>query len=164
MLLLVLVALLVVVPLVELYVIIQVAQQIGGLSTIGLLILSSVIGGWLLRVEGFGVVRRFRSDVMAGRLPAAPLVDGLLILVGGLLMLVPGFVSDTLGLLLLLPPVRLLARKTVLRRAQVRVQGWGGGPRRRPEQAGSTDGVVIDVEGWEEPPVHDYPTLPRGPR
>ena len=170
MLLVVLISLLVVIPLAELFVIIQVAHQIGGLNTIGVLVLSSIIGGWLLRVEGFGVMRRFSADVSRGKVPAAPLVDGLVILVGGLMMLLPGFITDALGLLLLLPPVRALARKAVLAKVQTKVRvvtddplgaagRWMGG-RRGWDARGDGYGDVIDVESWEEPPRHNHPMLP----
>ncbi len=168
------IVLLVVIPLVELYVILQVAHQIGGLDTIGLLIASSIVGGVLLRVQGLGVIRRFRSALAHGELPAAPLVDGLLIGVGGLLMLVPGFVSDTLGLLLLLPPVRAVARRVVLRRARARLRTYTDGPLGRaagrwvggdPSGFGrSAPADVIDVDGWEEPPRSGRPMLRQGPR
>lgn len=169
MLMVLVVAVLVVVPVVELFAIIQVAQTIGGLNTIGLLLLTSIAGGWLMRVQGFGVLRRFQGDLLEGKLPAAPLVDGLLILVGGLLMLVPGFVTDALGLLLLLPPVRTLARRLVLARAERRIKVFTDSP--LGTAAGSwsvfrssrrgTSGEVIDVEGWEEQPSRGE-ALPRG--
>lgn len=169
MLLVLIVAVLVVVPIVELFAIIQVAHAIGGLNTIGLLLLISIAGGWLMRVQGFGVFRRFQGDLLDGKVPADPLVDGLLILVGGLLMLVPGFVTDGFGLLLLLPPVRAVARRLVLSRAQRRIKVFTDS--RLGAAAGSwsifrssrrsVSGDVIDVEGWEEQPPRGE-ALPRG--
>jgi UPF0716 protein FxsA len=122
-----------------------------------------------MRVQGFGVLRRFQADLVEGKVPAAPLVDGVLILVGGVLMLVPGFVTDALGLLLLLPPVRALVRRFVLARAQRRIKVFTGGPVGAASGGWSTfrgrhaAGDVIDVEGWEEPPVHGE-ALDRGSR
>ena len=118
----VLIVLLVVVPIVELTVIVTVAGNLGVLPTLALLVLFSVAGGWLLKREGTGVWRRVQDQLGRGEVPAVALVDGLLILVGGLLMLTPGFVTDAIGLLLLLPPVRAALRLVVLRRFQRRVE------------------------------------------
>lgn len=103
-----------VVPLVELFVLVQVGQAIGVWSTIGLLLLMSVLGGWLVKREGLGVWRRIRAAVAAGRVPGRELVDALLILFGGALMLTPGFVSDAVGMSLLLPPVRAVVRRILM--------------------------------------------------
>lgn len=113
----------IVVPVVELVVIIQVGAAIGVLNTFGLLLLSGVLGGWLMKREGLGVVRRIQVATSAGRVPGAELVDALLILLGGALMLTPGFVSDIAGMALLLPPVRAVVRGVLRRRFTARVAG-----------------------------------------
>jgi UPF0716 protein FxsA len=105
-----------VVPLVELFVIIQVGQSIGALNVIALLIVMSVAGGWLMKREGLGVLRRVQDQLQRGTVPGRELVDGFLILFGGALMLTPGFLTDILGLALLLPPVRAVIRRVALRR------------------------------------------------
>jgi UPF0716 protein FxsA len=115
-----------VVPLVELAVIITVGAEIGVLNTVGLLILSSIVGGWLMKREGLGVVRRIQGSVAAGRVPGAELVDAFLILFGGALMLAPGFLTDITGMALLLPPVRAVVRRVLRRRFATRVVGGGG--------------------------------------
>lgn len=115
-----------VVPLVELALIIKVGAEIGVLNTVGLLILSSIVGGWLMKREGLGVVRRIQASVAAGRVPGAELVDAFLILFGGALMLAPGFLTDLAGMALLLPPVRALVRGVLRRRFATRVVGGGG--------------------------------------
>lgn len=97
------------VPLVELYLLIQVGSGIGALPTIGLSILTAVIGAALVRVQGFGVLMRVRSAMDRGDVPALEMMDGALLLVAGLMLLLPGFVTDTLGFLLLVPPLRQLA-------------------------------------------------------
>src|SRR5919106_5442556 len=96
-----LVALFIVVPLVELYVIIQVGQAIGALPTIGMLVADSVLGSLLLRSQGRGAWRRFNEAMAAGRAPAREVLDGGLIIFGGALLLTPGFITDVPGLLLL---------------------------------------------------------------
>jgi UPF0716 protein FxsA len=98
----------------EIAVLVAVGQQIGVLPTILLLIGSAALGSWLLRREGTKAWRAFRSALSSGRPPAAEVVDGVLILVGGLAMMLPGFVSDVLGLILVLPPTRRLIRSVVL--------------------------------------------------
>ncbi len=122
-----------VVPLVELYVLIQVGSAIGALPTIALLVLMGVLGGWLMKREGLGVVRRVQSQLRAGRVPATEVVDGFLILFGGALMLTPGFLSDALGLALLIPPVRAVVRAGLARRLRLRVLD---GQRRRGRHLG----------------------------
>ncbi|MCA1656688.1 MAG: FxsA family protein [Actinobacteria bacterium] len=104
-------------PLLELYVIIQVGQTIGALNTIALLLLVSVVGAWLVKREGMSVWRRFQHQVQAGIVPGREIADGVMILFAGALLLTPGFVSDVLAILLLLPPVRATVRAAVLRRA-----------------------------------------------
>jgi UPF0716 protein FxsA len=111
-----------VVPIIELIVIIQVGQAIGALNTIGLLILISAVGAWLVKREGLGVIRRFRSQLEAGHIPARELVDGVLILFAGALLLTPGFFTDLFGILLLMPPVRAAIRAGLLRRFAIRAR------------------------------------------
>lgn len=104
-----------VVPLVELAVIIQVGQWLGVADTIAVLVLVSVAGAWLAKREGLAVLRRIRQQLDQQRMPAAELLDGALILFAGVLLLTPGFLTDVLGLLVLLPPVRAALRRAVRR-------------------------------------------------
>jgi UPF0716 protein FxsA len=115
-----LVLLFIVVPIAELYVIIQVGQAIGVLPTVAILLADSLLGSWLLRQQGRAAWRRFNAALQGGRAPARETIDGALVLMGGALLLTPGFLSDILGLALLLPPtraviVRVLARRFVPR-------------------------------------------------
>jgi UPF0716 protein FxsA len=112
---LVLVLLFIVMPIAEIYVIIQVGQAIGALWTILLLIADSVIGARLLTWQGRSAWRRFQDAVAAGRMPHNEVLDGVLIVIGGALLLTPGFITDVLGLGLLLPPTRALVRRAVVR-------------------------------------------------
>ncbi|HEX3622448.1 MAG TPA: FxsA family protein [Acidimicrobiales bacterium] len=116
----VLVVLFVLVPLAELYVIVQVGHILGLLSTILLLLLVSASGGWLMKREGMSVWRRFQRQVESGHVPGREVADGVMILAAGALLLAPGFLTDAVGLLLLLPPVRAAVRAGVLRRASRR--------------------------------------------
>jgi len=101
----------IIVPLVEIYVLIQVGQVIGPWWTILLLILDSLFGTWLIRREGARAWLALRVALESGRMPARELADGALILVGGTLMLTPGFVTDAFGILLILPFTRPAARR-----------------------------------------------------
>jgi UPF0716 protein FxsA len=139
-----------VVPVVELYVIVQVAGGIGVPETILLLIGVSVVGVWLAKVAGLGVLSRFQRTVRAGRVPSAEVIDGALVLLAAALMLTPGFLSDLLAILLLLPPTRALARGAILRRIRA-----GGGIVRVVAGAPTAprpSGDVWDVDSWEDPP------------
>ena len=111
-----LVLLFVVVPIVELFVILQVGEAIGAWWTIALLVADSVLGSVLMRAQGRAVWRRFGEAVRAGRPPAAEVADGALVLFGGALLLTPGFLTDVVGLLLLIPPTRAVIRRQVVRR------------------------------------------------
>ena len=115
-----LVIIFIVMPIVELAVLIQVGQAIGVLNTIGLLLLVSFVGAWLVKREGMGVWRRFRQQVETGHVPGKELADGVMILFAGALLMTPGFVTDVLGILLLLPPVRAFLRVTALKRLTFR--------------------------------------------
>jgi UPF0716 protein FxsA len=111
-----LVLLFIVVPIAELYVIIQVGQAIGVLPTIAILLLDSVVGSWLLRQQGRAAWRRFHSATASGRVPARETIEGALVLLGGAFLLTPGFLSDILGLVLLLPPTRAVVVRVLARR------------------------------------------------
>ena len=104
-----------VVPIVELAVIIQVGQSLGVLNTIGLLLLVGFAGAWLVKREGLGVWRRFNAQVRNGVVPTREIADGVLIMFAGALLLTPGFLTDVLGILLLLPPVRAGMRQGATR-------------------------------------------------
>lgn len=134
-----------VVPIVELAVILQIGSAFGVLNTIGLLILSGVVGGWLMKREGIGVARRVQQALAEGRVPGSELIDAFLILFGGALMLTPGFVTDGVGMLLLLPPVRIVVRGVVRRRFSARVLGGPPGPSGPSDPSGRGDPGVIDL-------------------
>jgi UPF0716 protein FxsA len=117
-----LIGLFIIIPLIEIAVIIQVGEALGVVNTIGLLLLVSVVGAWLVKRQGLGVLRRIREQQKAGQIPAAAMFDGALVLVAGALLLTPGFVTDVVGLLLLLPPVRAGVRAFLRRRFTARVR------------------------------------------
>jgi UPF0716 protein FxsA len=113
--LLALIAIFVVVPLAELYVIFKVGDAIGILPTLAILVADSLIGSWLLKSQGRVVWRRFNETMRAGQIPHREIVDGVLVIFGGAFLITPGFITDILGVLLLLPPTRSLFRGIVTR-------------------------------------------------
>ncbi len=159
--------LLVVGPIVELWFIIQVADVIGGWQTIALLLVEGIIGSWLIKREGRTVIRRVDERLKSHALPTKELADGLLILVAGVLMLTPGFLTDIVGFALLFPPTRAIARAALLRRFTARMgQGFsfvsgpmfgGGGGRRR-------GGDVFDATVRDAPRAVDASPLGPGER
>ncbi|HKE75755.1 MAG TPA: FxsA family protein [Acidimicrobiales bacterium] len=151
----------IVAPIVELAVIVQVAHVLGVFNTIGLLVAVSLVGAWLAKREGTGVLRRIQASLDRGEIPSKEVADGGLILLAGALMIAPGFISDCLAVLLLLPPTRALVRVPLLRfvsrRGRVLI---GGGPGMQWRGSYRSNGrtEVWDVESWEEPPRRE----PRG--
>src|SRR3954463_10329459 len=110
-----LVLLFIVVPIAELYVIIQVGEAIGIWPTLALLFLDAILGSYLLKHQGRSAWRRFNEALAQRRFPGKEVVDGALILVGGTLLLAPGFITDIFGAILLIPPTRAIVR-SLLRR------------------------------------------------
>lgn len=96
-------------PLLEIAGFVVVGSEIGVLGTIGLVLLSAVVGSILLRVQGFGAMNRARAEIEAGRDPSRELANGAMIAFAGILLVLPGFITDIIGILLFLPPVRALA-------------------------------------------------------
>jgi UPF0716 protein FxsA len=99
----------------ELWVMVQVAVRIGVFETIALLVLMPVLGIWLVKRAGLAVFRRLHATLEAGGIPHKEVIDGFLLLFAGLLLIVPGFITGAIGLLLLLPPVRIVVRSMLLR-------------------------------------------------
>jgi UPF0716 protein FxsA len=112
--LVIIIALLVIFPIVEIATLIAIGQVIGAGWTLLLVLATSALGGWLLRHEGSRAWQAFRADLEAERPPGNAATDGLLVLIGGIFMLVPGFVSDVIGALLIAPPTRRVARVGLL--------------------------------------------------
>jgi UPF0716 protein FxsA len=157
---LLLVLLFIVVPIAELYVIIQVGEWIGVWPTLLLLLLDAIVGSWLLKHEGRAAWRRFNEALAERRIPAKEVADGFLVILGGALLIAPGFITDIFGILFLIPPTRALARKILYRFTVGRVAivgfpggsvggSWGGG-RRGPEgRDGANRGYDYDVDAEE---------------
>jgi UPF0716 protein FxsA len=144
-------------PFLEIAVMVQVAQWIGVLDMFGLLILVSIMGLVVVKHQGTGAWRRIRAELQMGRVPGAELVDGALVLLAGVLLVIPGFVTDAIGVLLLIPPVRHVVRVAASRRFRGRV---AVATRPRVDASRHSAGDVIDVEGAaRRAPARDYPEL-----
>jgi UPF0716 protein FxsA len=106
----------IVVPLAELYVILRVGDWLGWFPTLAILVADSLLGSWLMRSQGRSVWRRFQQTMQAGRVPHREVLDGVLVIFGGAFLITPGFITDVIGILLLLPPTRALFRHWLIRR------------------------------------------------
>ncbi len=152
-----LVLLFIIVPIAEIYVIIQVGQAIGALPTVALLIVDSIVGAWLLRSQGRRSWASFRETLATGRMPHREILNGALVILGGAFLLTPGFLTDIVGLLLLIPPTRHFIGRGVmrllLRRGPLR---WGTvvmpQPGRRPPARPHAEPVDPDEPPRLEPP------------
>lgn len=150
--LLALAVLFIVVPLAELYLILKVGDAIGAVPTILLLAADSLLGSVLLRTQGRSVWRRFNTVLAEGKMPHREVIDGVLMVFGGAFLITPGFLTDVVGLLLLVPPTRALIRRAVVARLGRRVAvGVVGNERPRPPRDFDVDGTA-----------HDYEAPPRG--
>jgi UPF0716 protein FxsA len=150
-----LVVLFIVLPIAELYVIVQVAQGIGILPTLALLLLDGFVGAALARSQGRAAWERFNRALAEGRVPARETFDGAMIIFGGALLLTPGFLTDILGLALLIPPSRALLRGAIARLAKRRATiGWTvvSGPAGR----GPGPGTGQRPGGFGRRPDYDY--------
>lgn len=140
------------IPLLEIWTLIQVGQVIGPGWTILLLVLDSLIGAWLVKREGARTFRAFTQAMSSGRMPAREIADGILVLTGGILMLTPGFLTDLVGVLVILPFTRPLARRALTRAVAARLLAGTayGGPdahRPRPDPRGPVvEGEIVDEE------------------
>jgi UPF0716 protein FxsA len=114
-------------PILEIYVIIQVGQEIGAFPTILLLIAESALGGWLVKREGIRAWRALNESLVSGTLPGRELADAAIVLIGGVLLLTPGFVTDIFGFFCVLPFTRPIARKLLATVVSKRIMRFGEG-------------------------------------
>jgi UPF0716 protein FxsA len=95
-----------IIPFVEIYLLLQVGSLIGAFPTIFLVVFTAVLGSWLLKQQGFATLQRFQESLARGTLPAYEIIEGVLILLGGALLLTPGFITDMIGFVFLIPQLR----------------------------------------------------------
>src|SRR3954462_3767532 len=154
---LLLVILFIVVPIAELALLIQVGQVIGVWWTILLLVADALIGSWVGPPPSRAAWRRFNEALAGGRVPHREVVDGVLVIFGGVLLLTPGFITDIFGLLFLFPPTRVLLRGLLVRRGALKLMGSmpmtatpPNGRFRHPDDVEST-AVDIDPDRLDPP-------------
>jgi UPF0716 protein FxsA len=156
---LILLAALIVVPLAEIAVLIEVGGWLGLGPTLALIIFTAVLGTWLLRRQGVAVLRRAQQQMQQGSVPLAEVFEGACLVIAGALLLTPGFLSDTAGAVLLLPPVRALLYRRVRRRLEEQVRS--GAAQARPEDGPYGRDQTSQSSAWQDrgpqgrPPVID---------
>lgn len=99
------------IPVVELYILIEVGKKIGSLTTIGIIILTGILGTYLIKSQGFIILRKIQNDLNEGIMPGDSLIQGAIILLGGVLLLTPGFITDITGFIFLIPAGRKIVKK-----------------------------------------------------
>jgi UPF0716 protein FxsA len=145
-------------PLLEIAVFVMVGSEIGVLSTIGLIILSGMAGAFLLRWQGFGAMQRIRSEMERGNAPGRELAHGAMIVLASILLLIPGFISDAIGLLLFIPAVRDIAWRHFSSRITV-VSSFGAGGRGsgQPGHRDSERTIDLDEDEYTKTPDPNSP-------
>jgi UPF0716 protein FxsA len=143
-----LLALFIIVPLLELAIFIALGDYLGLPTTLAIIVFTGILGAALTKSQGARALNRFRLASAEGRLPHQEVVDGLLILIAGAVLLTPGFLTDTVGFLLLVPPVRALFRSRLgnYLKSKIQIIPTGPLPGAGPPQPRSVDGTVIDVD------------------
>lgn len=134
------------VPLIELYVLIEIGQQIGAGMTIFLVVATAIMGALLVRIQGFTTFVRAQQSIARGQAPAVELLEGLALFISGFMLLVPGFVTDALGFLLLVPPIRQAFARHILKNQQFMFRGHyqQSGTHRRSKDGDVIEGEVVD--------------------
>lgn len=117
-----LLALFIILPFVELYILLELSTRIGALPTLGIVIITGIVGAYLAKYEGLYVLRRIQMELASGSMPADALFDGVLVLIGGVLLLTPGILTDITGFLLLLPGSRGLFKMYIKRWVERKIQ------------------------------------------
>lgn len=139
----------VVVPLIELYFMIEIGDVFGALPTVMLVVLTAVVGGFMVRLQGFTTLMRMRESASRGEAPALEMVESVVLLFSGLMLLLPGFITDTLGFLLLIPALRQALIVQGLKRSRIMRPPPGA---HDPEQhrRRSDAGRVIEADSWKK--------------
>jgi UPF0716 protein FxsA len=140
----------VLVPILELVILIRLGQFVGLWPTVAIVLLAGVVGTALARLEGMRVFVQFQRELLAGRLPGQALLDGISVMIAGVLLITPGFVSDLAGLALLFPPTRRAIQRFVRKRFErgiadgsIHVVGMGGAPG-TPPRLDPSKGIEIE--------------------
>lgn len=142
------IAVLIIIPLFEIVAFIEIGSHVGVLPTLGLTMLTAVFGVLLVRRQGLSVLARARKSIVCDELPLDSVIHGALILLAGVLLLIPGFVTDTIGLLLLVPALRAVLSGLIWRQFRSRMEIRFAGPNNEtgsPRQAVVIDGTAVEI-------------------
>ena len=142
-------------PFLEIAGFVIVGERIGVLPTLGLVVATGILGAFLMRYQGFGVMNRIQAEMQDGQDPGRELAHGVMILLAGVLLLIPGFLTDILGILLFLPPLRDLAWRFLRSRVNVTSGGFGGFSRGGPAARDKT--IDLDEDEYSARPDDDSP-------
>ena len=154
------------VPFIELALLLKVHEYVGTLWTLGIVVITAIIGSALARSQGFRTYQRIQEELATGRMPQASLVDAIMIFVAGALLFTPGVLTDLFGLSLLLPPCRAFYRSLLARWFQAKFQittfqhGMGDGP---PDDPNVVDSYVDEEDAGEDDPSADDAQRISGP-
>lgn len=138
-----------IVPIIEIYLLIQVGSVIGAFPTILLVVATAVIGAYLLRQQGLSTLSRFQSNMSSGVMPAKEMIEGVILLVGGAFLMTPGFFTDTIGFMCLIPFTRHFFVDQLIKRSKVNIVGGGAVYR-----STSVDEEIIEGEFSRKPDQH----------
>jgi len=108
------------IPILEIYLLLEVGDRIGLFPTIGLVVFTAVVGVWLLRVQGFATLARAQASLSRGEVPAATMIEGVMLFIAGALLLTPGFFTDTVGFIFLIPVTRQWIANSILKNGIMR--------------------------------------------
>ncbi len=132
------------IPLIEIYFLIQVGEVIGAIPTVLMVVFTAVLGATLLRVQGLSTLRRVQAAAARGEIPALEMLEGMMLLVGGALLLTPGFFTDAIGFICLISPLRRTLIRYWIKRYGANIQSQAG------RHSASKDPKTLDGEYWKE--------------
>ena len=147
--------LLLVVPILEIAAFIVIGGQIGVFPTLGMILVTAIIGTFLLRQQGLSLITEIQEKMNRGDMPGRALAHGFMLAIAGVLLLTPGFVTDAFGFLLFVPPIRDALWAAIKSRATVSVGGFAtGGASRRPDNTNDSRGPTIDLDAEDFGPAN----------
>jgi UPF0716 protein FxsA len=138
------------IPLIEMFILIEVGAIIGALPTVGLVVLTATLGIWLLRLEGIATVGRVQEKLNQGQIPETELLEGVMLLVGGALLLTPGFVTDAIGFTCLIPVLRRPIARWIIRQGALKAMNFVQNTNPSGNQGQTYEGDFVDEDKQEE--------------
>lgn len=144
-------------PVLEIAVFIMIGGEIGVFPTLGMILVTAILGSILLRVQGFAILNRIREQTQQNQLPGRELVNGVMILIAGILLLTPGFVTDSIGFLLFFPPFRQFLWSTIASKVVIKTHSPFGHNPEHNRNRSQEDVVDLDPSEFNEKPNPDSP-------